>query len=290
MILSILIPAYNRDCTRLVDDLLEQIPQDAEIIVGNDKSTSPEAVMAYQKLAKQKQCRVFEPSENLGRSRILNRLFELSSGKWLLILDADMQIISTDYIKSYLRATTEHPADIYFGGLKNTESCPKGCELRWTYETQIYRRRTTEFRETHPYESLTTTNIMIDRDAFAQTGFREDITKYGYEDIFLLQDMKRRGKKIHHMENRVVHLDIDSNAQFLSKTREALKTLHSLPQETWPQTKLVNTFLFLQKYHIHRMVALLHILLLPLTRRILCSRFVSLNLYQFYKLGYFCGL
>ena len=46
----------------------------------------------------------------------------------------------------------------------------------------------------------------------------------------------------------------------------------------------------LRKYRLHRAFALLHIFLLPVTRRILCSRFVSLKLYQFYKLGYYCGL
>jgi hypothetical protein len=44
------------------------------------------------------------------------------------------------------------------------------------------------------------------------------------------------------------------------------------------------------KYRLHRIFALLHILLLPITRRILCSHFVSLRLFQFYKLGYYCGL
>lgn len=43
MNLSILIPAYNWDCSRLVQDLLAQLPEDAEIIVGNDRSTCPTA-------------------------------------------------------------------------------------------------------------------------------------------------------------------------------------------------------------------------------------------------------
>ena len=38
MNLSILIPSYNWDCTELVNDLLAQLPEDAEIIVGNDKT------------------------------------------------------------------------------------------------------------------------------------------------------------------------------------------------------------------------------------------------------------
>lgn len=290
MTLSILIPSYNRECMELVNDLLAQIPEDAEIIVGNDKSTSEEAIKAYRKIAGMKHCRVYEPSNNLGRSRILNRLFELSSGQWILIIDCDTKVDSTDFIKNYLEATRKHPADAYYGGMKNTPECPEGCELRWTYETKAAQRLTKEHRQKNPFESLTTQNFMISREAFVQTGFSEDITNYGYEDVVLIQQLKHQGKRIHHLENRLIHMDIDTNRQFLAKTREALRTLHSLPEDIRPKTRMTEMHRLLRKYHLHRAFALLHIFLLPVTRRILCSRFVSLKLYQFYKLGYYCGL
>lgn len=290
MILSVLIPSYNRECLKLVTDLLTQIPEDAEIIVGNDKSTSEEAIRAYQKIASMKRCRVYEPGTNLGRSRILNRLFELSSGEWILIMDCDTEIDNPYFIEKYLIATKEHPTDAYYGGMKNTTECPKGCELRWKYESMAAKRLTKEYRQKNPFESLTTGNFMISREAFVQTGFCEEITQYGYEDVVLIQQLKSLGKKIYHLENRLIHLDIDDNRKFLAKTREALRTLHSLPEDIRPQTRMVVMQQWLKKYRLHRIVALLHIFLLPITRRILCSRFVSLRLFQFYKLGYYCGL
>lgn len=290
MNLSILIPSYNWDCTKLVNDLLEQIPEDAEIIVGNDKSTSEEVIKAYQKIASMKQCRVYEPTENLGRSKIRNKLFELSHGQWILFIDCDTEIDSPNFISNYLKATEEHPADVYYGGMKNTTECPQGCELRWTYETVASKRLSLEFRQKHPFDSLTTQNFMISRDAFVQTGFMEEITNYGYEDTVLFMNLERLGKRVHHLENRLIHLDIDTNRNFLAKTREALRTLYSLPENMWPQTRMVGMYQRLKKYHMYRVVALIHLFLLPITRRILCSRFVSLKLFQFYKLGYFCGL
>lgn len=290
MNLSILIPSYNWDCTELVNDLLAQIPEDAEIIVGNDKSTSEEAIKAYQKIAGMKQCRVYEPTKNLGRSRIRNKLFELSLGQWILFIDCDTKVDSRDFISNYINVTLEHPADIYYGGMKNTPECPQGCELRWTYETEAAKRLTLEYRQEHPFDSLTTQNFMIRRDAFVQTGFLETITKYGYEDTVLFMNLERLDKKVYHLENRLIHLDIDTNKSFLAKTREALRTLNSLPKDLWPQTRMVRMYERLKKCRMHRVVALIHIFLLPITRRILCSRFVSLKLFQFYKLGYFCGL
>lgn len=290
MTLSILIPTFNWDCTSLVCDLLEQIPQDAEIIVGNDKSTSEEAIKTFQKIASMKQCRVYEPSENLGRSRIRNRLFELSKGEWVLFIDCDTKIDSPDFIRNYLKAIEEHPADIYYGGMKNTTECPKGCELRWTYEKEASKRLTSEYRQAHPFDSMTTVNFMIRRDAFVHTGFDESIRRYGHEDTLLFANLERLGKSVFHLENRIIHLDIDTNRKFLAKTRESLRTLHSLPDDIRPKTHMTEIHRLLCKYRLHRIFALLHIFLLPITRRILCSRFVSLRLFQFYKLGYYCGL
>ena len=289
--LSILIPVYNWDCTKLVNDLLEQLPEDAEIIIGNDKSTDAEVIAALQRISCLKQCRVYEPTENIGRSRIRNRIFDLSHGEWLLFVDCDTEVTSPYFVKNYLDAINDVQADAYCGGMRNTEMRPKGCELRWTYEHKVAQKLTKEYRNLHPYESLTTQNFMISRDAFIHVGgFLEEITKYGYEDVILIQQLKQLEKKIHHIENRLIHLDIDSNKKFLSKTREALRTLHSLPESMWPKIKITNLYHTLRKYKLHRVVALMHVLFLPITRRILCSRFVSIKLLQIYKIGYFCGL
>ncbi len=290
MLLSILIPSYNWDCLPLVQALLEQQPEDAEIIVGNDKSTDPEARKSYQKIACMKHCRVFEPSENLGRSRIINRLFELSTGQWILIMDCDTTTDSPTFLQNYLEATISHPADAYAGGMKNTPDCPRGCELRWTYESTVSERWTVDYRRRHPFETTTTANFMVSRDALAQTGFPEEITQYGYEDIVLLTRLQQKGKIIWHMDNKLIHLDIDTNRNFLKKTRQALRTLHSMPPEIQPQTQMLKAYRRLRRLHLHRLYAFIHILLLPITRRILCSRRVCLQLFQLYKLGYYCCL
>ena len=142
--LSILIPVYNWDCTKLVNDLLEQLPEDAEIIIGNDKSTDKEVIAALQRISCLKQCRVYEPVENLGRSRIRNRIFDLSHGEWLLFVDCDTEVTSPYFVKNYLDATEEVKADAYCGGMRNTDHCPKGCELRWTYEDKVAKKLVSE--------------------------------------------------------------------------------------------------------------------------------------------------
>lgn len=290
MYLSILIPAYNWDCTRLVQDLLAQLPEDAEIIVGNDRSTCPIARKAYRRIADMKHCRVYESSKNLGRSRIRNRLVDISRGKWLLFMDCDTQVDSPHFLQDYIDATVSHPADAYYGGMKNTPECPQGCRLRWTYETTSACKWTVEYRRQHPYEVFTTQNFMISREAFAQTGFPEEITQYGYEDTILMMRLERLGKTIWHLNNSLMHLDIDTNPHFLEKTRQALRTLHSLPSDMQPQTRMLKAYHWLRRHHLQRVFALVHQFLHPVIYRILCSHFVSLRLFQLYKLGYFCTL
>ncbi len=290
MTLSILISSYNWDCLPLVQDLLQQLPNDAEIIVGNDKSTCPEALRSYQKIASMKHCRVYEPSTNLGRSRIRNKLFELSKGKWLLFMDCDTQIPSPHYVQNYLDAIEAHPAEAYYGGMRNTPQCPKGCELRWTYESTASRRWTADSRQQHPFEIFTTQNFMISREAFAQTGFPEEITQYGYEDTVLMMRLEQQGKTLWHLDNNLVHLDIDTNREFLKKTRQALRTLHSLSPDLQPQTRLVRMAKWLDRHRLRGLAAWTFLLTRPITSRILRSRWVSLRLFQAYKLGYFCTL
>ena len=290
MLLSILIPTHNRDCSQLVQELLSELPEEAEIIIGNDKSTDKDTIAACQLMAGWKHCRVYEPQENLGRSRIRNRLMQLSTGKWLLFMDADTKPTSPLFIRNYLEAAEQHPADIYFGGMINTKECPNGCELRWTYESRHSARHTVEYRQTHPYSSMTTQNCMISRQALSQSPFTEEITGYGYEDTILFDSLMRKGKRAWHIDNPLIHLDIDTNEHFLAKTREALRTLHSLPIEIRPDIPIVRMYNSLQRRHLYRLLALVHLILLPITRRILCSRFVSIKLLQFYKLGYLCSL
>ena len=86
MKLSVLIPTYNYDCSHLVHQLLEQLPQngDAEVIVGDDCSTEP--------LSSLSGCRIYRPDHNLGRAAIRNALAREAKGEWLLFIDADAEV------------------------------------------------------------------------------------------------------------------------------------------------------------------------------------------------------
>ena len=83
MKLSILIPTYNYDCSHLVLQLLEQLPEDAEIIVGDDCSAE-----AIQLTTTDERVHIYRPEHNLGRASIRNRLAKEAKGEWLLFIDS----------------------------------------------------------------------------------------------------------------------------------------------------------------------------------------------------------
>ena len=120
MKLSILIPTFNQDCTQLVHDLLEQLPQDAEIIVADDGSTAIPIRDNNASIAELPQCRFWQAKMNLGRAKIRNLLAEMAQGEWILFIDSDAQVRSKDYIASYLKLTDGN--QVICGGTGNFDS------------------------------------------------------------------------------------------------------------------------------------------------------------------------
>ena len=105
MFLSIIIPIYNREDTigRCLDSILDQRPEDIEIICVDDGSTdrTREVVQEYQQT--NANIRMIENPQNQGRSYARNRGMEIAQGKYIWFVDSD-DYISNDaisWLKSY---------------------------------------------------------------------------------------------------------------------------------------------------------------------------------------------
>ena len=109
-LVSILIPVYN--CrpwvARAVESALRQTWPNKEIIVLDDGSTdgSMEAIAPYQERIQ------VESAPNGGQNVSRNRLTALSSGEWLVYLDADDELAS-DSVEHKMKYTGS--ADLIFG-------------------------------------------------------------------------------------------------------------------------------------------------------------------------------
>lgn len=293
MRLSILIPTHNYDCTRLVYDLETQLTEEDEIIVGNDCSTDKNIVAKLSEIENSGKSRVFTPNDNdsrpLGRAAIRNALAREAKGEWLLFIDADAEVRSKTFIEDYLSATKFSP--VVCGGTGNLPECPSPeCRLRYDYEVEAEKRLTVVRRQRFPYSQLATFNFLIRRDIFLSICFDEGFKEYGYEDTCFGFQLKQRGIAIHHIDNKLTHLGIETSDVYLSKIETALRTLSKIEKEQRKLVRLSGFAMKLERYYLLGLVRCIFRLTKKHLRANLLGKHPNQKLFTFYKLGYYADV
>lgn len=293
MRLSILIPTHNYDCTRLVYDLEAQLTEEDEIIVGNDCSTDKNIVAKLSEIENSGKSRVFTPNDNdsrpLGRAAIRNALAREAKGEWLLFIDADAEVRSKTFIEDYLSATKFAP--VVCGGTGNLPECPSPeCRLRYDYEVEAEKRLTVVRRQRFPYSQLATFNFLIRRDIFLSICFDEGFKEYGYEDTCFGFQLKQRGIAIHHIDNKLTHLGIETSDVYLSKIETALRTLSKIEKEQRKLVRLSGFAMKLERYYLLGLVRCIFRLTKKHLRANLLGKHPNQKLFTFYKLGYYADV
>ena len=289
MKLSILIPTYNQDCTQLVHDLLEQLPQDAEIIVADDGSTVATIREQNNVISQLPQCRYWQARMNLGRAKIRNLLAEMAQGEWILFIDSDAQVQSKDFIASYLKETEGR--QVICGGTGNYDSCPSEDKaLRYKYEIHAERRRTLKARRRKPYAQFSTFNFMILRELFLQIRFCNEICDYGHEDSLFGLALKDRKIPVLHIDNKLIHTGLEPTPAYLRKIKTSLFTLSRLDEKIQRRFTISALALFIKKCHLQGIVVWLFKLSSRQLKQNLYGKNPSLFLFKLYKLGFFCKI
>lgn len=293
MRLSILIPTHNYDCTRLVYDLEAQLTEEDEIIVGNDCSTDKNIVAKLSEIENSGKSRVFTPHDNdsrpLGRAAIRNALAREAKGEWLLFIDADAEVRSKTFIEDYLSATKFAP--VVCGGTGNLPECPSPeCRLRYDYEVEAEKRLTVVRRQRFPYSQIATFNFLIRRDIFLSICFDEGFKEYGYEDTCFGFQLKQRGIAIHHIDNKLTHLGIETSDVYLSKIETALRTLSKIEKEQRKLVRLSGFAMKLERYYLLGLVRCIFRLTKKHLRANLLGKHPNQKLFTFYKLGYYADV
>lgn len=268
MILSVLIPTYNYDPSKLVSDLQEQLPEDCEIIVGDDS-----------------------PPHNIGRAARRNALAREAKGEWLLFVDADAEVRSSTFITDYLKSLPprgEVWKGAICGGTGNLPQCPRPeARLRYDYEVKAEKRLTLAYRNAHPYDQFTTFNFMIQRDLFLSIGFDESLKQYGHEDTQFGLELKKRGIPVLHIDNKLTHLGIEDAKDYLQKTETALRTLASMSIEQKQNVRVSRLAEKMNSCCLLSVVRCLFRLTSSVLRANLLGKYPSQTLFAFYKLGYY---
>ncbi|MBR6030562.1 MAG: glycosyltransferase family 2 protein [Bacteroidaceae bacterium] len=311
MKLSVLVPTFNYDCSRLVRQLQQQLPQDGELIVGDDCSTDVDIICKNNEITSLTGCRIFRPDHNLGRAAIRNALAREAKGDWLLFIDADAEVCSPSFIKNYLDAIDHCSAsdsiadngdgimvngqwsmvNVICGGTGNLPQCPRPeARLRYDYEVAAEKRLTLEHRRRFAYAQFTTFNFLILRNTFLSICFDEHLHEYGHEDTLFGLELKRRGIPILHIENKLTHLGLEDADVYLEKTETALRSLASMDYELQQNARISVLALRLKRWHLLGFARTLFIIFKPLLRANLLGRHPRQMLFSLYKLGYYASI
>lgn len=294
--LSILIPIYNFDVRELVQSLSKQAIKEGvehEIILIDDASEDRWKTQnrILENLAN---VSYTESEQNMGRSRIRNKLADKAAFDNLLFLDCDSAIQHDDFIRNYLQSM--NTADVVTGGTEYLNSILKPeYSLHWTHGKKR-EQAPAAHRNSLQNRSFQTNNFLIKADILRNIRFDEKIRRYGHEDTLFGIELKALGKTISHIDNPVVHLGLEPNDVFLNKTRESLKNLRDIVNLYGEQKPLADDITILHYYQrmahwgLDRIMQFIYKHYEHRMRRNLLSTHPNLMVFDLYKLGYLCSL
>ena len=295
MKISLLIPVLDYDIIALVysmKDAMNKVPEFFEILIGDDGSTA-EYSEKYHSL-ETINVRVISSEKNIGRAAIRNKLALEAQGDFLLFIDADVMMPGTAeaYILNWLPYLTK--SRVICGGTLYHDSPPGDPDkmLRWKYGKWREQKTAVE-RNKHPHAGFSTFNVMIERSVFSKIRFNEELKQYGHEDTLLGYQLKKANIGILHIDNGLMHEGLESNREYLNKTKLGIENLSKLYDKVTDKRAFAETVLLLKFYDklkylgVTRILAAIFIKYRERMEIRLDSSKISLLLFGFYKMSMF---
>ena len=286
--ISVLIPVYNYNVSKLADSLLSQfillkIP--FEIRVYDDGSNFN--FKEQHRTALKKDGVVYqEIPQNIGRAAIRNKLAKEALYKNLLFLDCDDEIIKEDYIAQYLSILQHY--EVATGGVRYQDVPPHNKEFQLHWMAGKFREEFTpeQMEETYYFPLK---NIFIKKSVFLNTLLDDSLLQYGHEDTLFGQMLKEKGVVIKHLDNPVLHAGLNRTTDFLKKTILAVENLAYLNKTGSFRltTKLTSTADLLKKWRVTSIVYYTLKCVEPLIKKNLVSHRPNLFLFDLFKLFHY---
>lgn len=226
--ITICIPIYNQDVNQLVDIIVSQCEASGEqfqVLCFDDCSTS-EYKRLNKDLGLKFNVNYTELEENVGRSKIRNKMARIARYDFILFLDGDTGIGRDDFMQQYIDQVYKHEV-VYGGRIYQEEPPSKVYGLHWEYGSKVesvplHKRAVT------PYMSFLTNNFLATAKVMRAFPFDEQLDSYGYEDLEWAERLKNANVFIHHIENPTIHLGLEENAEFIAKTEKSIANLVTL--------------------------------------------------------------
>lgn len=275
--LSIVIPIYNWNVKNLVLTLYNQcikLKIQFEIICVEDGS---ENTFENNKIKKLKYVTYKILSTNIGRSKIRNLLAKKAQSQFILFIDSDSCLSQNDnFIEKYLKEslTIKSHTELIYGQTLYALKKPKHNKLlHWTYGREIESR--------YKKYNFSSHHFLCKKTLFNKYQFNENIDSYGYEDVDF-----RQGKKIKYINNPLYHVGLKNTEKFIRDTESALRNINTHSTNS----KIFNIWTKISMMWGDKLVYCIFKIFKTLIIYNLKSNSPSMLIFQFYKLGYFCGI
>jgi glycosyltransferase involved in cell wall biosynthesis len=218
--LSICIPLYRYDVTKLIDALAAcKSSSLAEIVLYDDGSGDHELLAKLESHAGRVPAavRIVSAAANRGRAVARNAAFKHARSEWLLLLDADMMPDSESFIEGYLDAieTTWEPAVVVGGySLKAAPKDKRFALHRWQAEASECLPATK--RSVAPGRYVFSSNVLVHRLVLDACPFDQRFAAWGWEDT----DWGLRAQQwfpVRHIDNTATHMGLDTDKALIAK-------------------------------------------------------------------------
>lgn len=229
--LSILIPVYNTDITRLILALTEEIRQaglNREVSILCLDDASPDKGLREKNLELVKSIancsiRYLIARKNSGRTGTRNKLIRLAHADWLLFLDSDVQPDRPDFLRTYLNLAEIGNCDVACGGTSYEQRDMMGKEFDFYYNLMKQASLVSVDRKNlDKWRYVLTSNIFARRSVFIECKFDKRFKTYGYEDQeWAIRAIQRF--RLEHVDNPVSHLGLQTRKEFFQKMRISIK-------------------------------------------------------------------
>jgi len=293
--LSIVIPTYNYNIVPLVEELHRQavdVGIEFEIIILDDASTNTSISEENKKGIDQKNNVSYIISQkNRGREKTRQKLAEDSKYHWLLFLDSDTFPKEEDFIKRFISSLDEE-TKLIFGGIAYKSKTPSVNEiLRWSYG-KSREQIPVEKRKKNNYLTINSGGFLIDKSVFLDINSQITWGNYGL-DILFTYNLLKNDIPVKHINNPVYHLGLETNQEYLIKSKKAVETLYFLQNKRLISTSyssLQRTYNRLDRFHLVGLFRTIIKSFIPLIEKKLLSKKTSIYLFDIYRLYYFSEL
>lgn len=295
--LSICIPVFKQNISSLAGELFRQrsalgAKARVQLVVMDDGSE--EGYKAKNRWLQSEKDTIYKELEkNIGRAAIRNRLAEEASGQFLLFLDDDSRIIREVFLKTYLEAARE--STVICGGREYShELADPSFSLHHHYGKTKESRSAAE-RDRNPYAAFHSNNFLVPKKLLQNVPFDESLNHYGHEDTLFGFHLKRENVPVRHIDNPILHADLETNDEFLKKSRlalENLKTLYERKEAGFDEmVKILRAYRKLKSTGMRApMAALFRTKRHNWEKHLLSAQEPSMRIFNLYKLGYLCSL